>query len=505
LQLTLEPLSQQLARYSREYRRRHLEEGSRYWKPQQPPQNDQIGAYLSTVPVQLVEGGNRSGKTELGVVKSIHYCTGIHPTLSPLRQPPIYGRYVGKNWDESIEVIIKKFYAMVRRDDLLGYSWETAWSPGKGVLRFCLDKRRDVPGSKISFLTSAQNVQAHAGDDLDFVVMDEHHEHKYFIENMARLVDRGGWMMLTETPDLGRTWEDKEITEKIQNGSPRHKGWRFNSTLNPHLSKDGLEMLIDSLGGDEALYKCKILGIPTALSGLVYPMFNPNLHVIDDEAVPHKKFVHRQIIVDPHLRKPTAILWIGWTKDGFVYAYREAKWSPNAGGIADLASLIRTKSAGDTKINDWIMDEALGGNPDDESRNVFGEKPLITQLNEAGLPFLGTNVASDKAVWAGITKVRQLLIPDPISNIPRLRVSRACTQLIREAQIYQFRRDTAVDDESYRERLRNIEDDWITCLRYGIMAEPLWNLPEPMPQQRYDPDSGQPVFQQDNYIPGLEV
>jgi hypothetical protein len=191
------------------------------------------------------------------------------------------------------------------------------------------------------------------------------------------------------------------------------------------------------------------------------------------------------------LKKAAAIVWLGWTKTGDVYAYRTQRWKPNAGGIEDLATLIRIRSAGE-KINDWIVDEALGGDEKDSSRNMFGEKDLVVQLTEFNLPFVGTNVASDKNVKAGILKLRQFLRVDPTSGRPRLYVSRACADLIREFEIYQFRKNTPVDEESYRERLRNIEDDLVTLVRYGIMAEPIWNAPEQI-NERYDPESGLPT------------
>jgi phage terminase large subunit-like protein len=474
-----------------EMKRRNLEERIRFWEPQKPPENDQEAAYLSLAHVLYVGGGVRSGKTELAVAKGIKYCTGEHPTLSPLRKPPIYGRFVGTTWEHGIRLILKKFQSMVRRDDLYGGSWETAWSEKGGKLSFCLDKRKTIKGSSISFLTSQQHVDAHRGDDLDFVVMDEHHEQKYYTENISRLVDRNGWIMLTMTPEAGMTWEDREILEKVRTGHPDFRLWVFDSRKNRYLSSEGLALLIESVRGYPELFDTKVRGLMVALSGLVYPMFKREVHVIDDENVPVKKFIHRQVLLDMHLKKAAALLWTGWTKDGDLYCHRTARWKPRSAGIEDLASVIRIKSAGE-KINDWIIDEALGGDPNKQERNAFGEKDIIVQLNDLGLPFVGTNVASDKNVQAGILKLQRFLRVDPVSGRPRLYVARSCYDLIREFEIYQFRKLTAVDDESYRERLRNIEDDIVTLVRYAVMAEPTWNLPEQTPEL-YDPESGMPV------------
>jgi len=380
---------------------------------------------------------------------------------------------------------------MTRREDLLGQSWETAWSEKRGILTFCLDKQPRVKGSEISFLTSQQSVETHAGDDLDWVIMDEHHERKYFTENIARLVDRGGWAMLTMTPEAGITWEDEEILERIRQGEDDYGAWMFDSRLNPHLSEEGLKLLIKSLEGNPELFNTKIRGMMVVLSGRVYPMFRRERHVIDIEAVPHAKFVHRQVILDMHLKKASAIVCLGWTREGDVYAYRAFEWKPTSGGLEDLASLIRVKCAGE-KINDWIMDEALGGDPNKEDLNIFGEKDVIVQLNDLGLPFVGTNVASDKNVKAGVHKVRQFLRVDPVTGHTRLKISRDLHLLIRQFEIYQFKKDTKADEESYRERIRNVGDDQVTCVRYGIMAEPAWSSPEQI-REDYDTETGMPT------------
>src|SRR3990172_1503306 len=84
---------QRLLHYWQEMNRRQREERIRYWKPMEPPYNDQKSAFLSDATFQYVGGGNRSGKTELAVAKAIAVCTGRHPVLSKRKIPPVYLRY----------------------------------------------------------------------------------------------------------------------------------------------------------------------------------------------------------------------------------------------------------------------------------------------------------------------------------------------------------------------------------------------------------------------------
>lgn len=59
-----------------------------------------------------------------------------------------------------------------------------------------------------------------------------------------------------------------------------------------------------------------------ALSGqLIYPDFDPLIHVIDDEDVP--KSLTRYMAIDPHPRTPFAFLWLGINRFQDVYVYRD--------------------------------------------------------------------------------------------------------------------------------------------------------------------------------------
>jgi hypothetical protein len=62
---------------------------------------------------------------------------------------------------------------------------------------------------------------------------------------------------------------------------------------------------------------------------LVYPEFDPRIHVIPDEDVPAKMV--RYMSIDPHPRTPHAILWAGVDRWNDVYVYREY-WPSNVYG-----------------------------------------------------------------------------------------------------------------------------------------------------------------------------
>jgi phage terminase large subunit-like protein len=371
------------------------------------------------------------------------------------------------SYEDGIKAVIhKKIKELAPRHLLKGGSWPTAWSEKSRTLEA-------ANGSKMRFFSYEQDVNKMGGDDCDAVYLDEHAPEKMFIESVARTVDRDGYLVLTMTPEAGITWEEEKIIEASEH-DPDIAFWTFSTFNNPHLSKDGIAQL-EKLITDERLRDAKLYGRFVSLSGLVYPQFDRGLHVVPDGSIDIKPHWHQQFVIDPHHRKPSAMLWTAWDPDGNVcYVHQEAEFPPSAGGVPELAAFIRVKSSG-LKIDDWIGDEAMGG----EGKNIYGQGSVLSQLNTEGIPVVGTNQASDKAFAAGVSKIRSMLMPDPVSKQPRLYVAESCTKTIKQFMTYQYRKETAVDEELLREHVRNINDDYPTCARYAVMAEVDQSVGEP--------------------------
>mgnify|MGYP001578047275 CR=1 FL=1 len=374
-------LLEEMTRVVYEFERRGLEERYDTWQPCGPPYNDQLGFLTSTAQVRLLGGGNRTGKTETGVKDAIDVAIGKHPVRTRQHPPPVKLRYCGTTFEDGVSIILNKFRQMTPRRFLLGHSWESAWSEGKKTLTFALDGRKHTRGSVIRFKSATQALNTYGGEDLDGCYMDEHFQQAYYIENMARLVDRGGYMVMTMTPEAGLSWEEGEILLRAQQGDPNYSVWFFDTRLNPHISKEGLEQLIRSLEGNPQLFKAKIRGLFVALEGLVYPMFNEDVHVMQDDWDLLDRAVHFTTVLDPHLNKAWATGWYAWFRNGDVIKFQEDSWRKFEDGCEGYARRFRSKSFG-LPIDDYIMDEALGGTPKEEQINAFGQKSFITQLNE---------------------------------------------------------------------------------------------------------------------------
>lgn len=441
-----------------EKRRRKREERLRYFIPQRPPHgNDQLAFIMSPAKIRAAFGGNRSGKTEVAVVDALLYAVGRHPYRSRGRKPPVFLRFCApKMQDNIVAVVHKKIKEMVPRHELLSGSWRNAYFAGERTLRF-------ANGSEIRFFSYDQDRDAYGGADIDGFYMDEHAPKKLFEENIARTVDRDGYGVLTMTPEEGITWEEDDVIEASEFDDDIDY-WYFSTYDNPHLSRKGIADL-EKLITDPRLRDAKLLGRFVSLSGMVYPTFKREIHFIEPFTVP--EHWHFQFIIDPHHRKPSRMIWRAINHDGESFTVQEAEFSPSQGGVPELATFIRVKSAAFERIDDWIIDEAMGG----DGLNIFGKPSVGQGLNDEGIPVVSTNISSDKSFSAGILKVRSKLKIDPLTGKPTHSVFQTCRKTMKQYEKYSYRKKTKIDEELLREHVRNVNDDFVTCDRYGMMAE----------------------------------
>jgi hypothetical protein len=421
------------------------------------PCNDQYGFLHSSAKERWLFGGNRSGKTETAVTDCLLLCIGEHPVWSESHPPPVHVWFCAPSWqDNLVGVVLKKIREMVRRKDLVKSGFDRAWMAGAGQFKF---KNQSL----ITFKSANQSLTTWGGQDLDAAYVDEHIPISYYRELKMRLIDRAGFMVNSMTPELGSVmWERRHTLD--HSDDPNCKTWFFSVYGNPHLLPAGLEEVERTVGTDENLRQVKFFGKFVALSGLVYPMWQRGVHVVKDREFPAEW--QRGVLIDPHLKKDTAIIWVAWTPEGEMVVYRCAKIFLNPD---EIKKFIRVKSQGE-KIGVWIADEAMGG----EKKDLWGNDSIVKQLRSGddGLPFLGTNQASDKVFDAGIMRVREALTPDPVSKTPNLTVSDACQGVIDEIEEYQFIPMTTADERTFRERVRKVFDDYMDLLRYAVMATP---------------------------------
>jgi hypothetical protein len=456
------------AKISRELIRRREQERIREFVATEPPYNDQRGFLYSTAKERWVFGGNRSGKTEVGVADCIMLCTGTHPVRSVLYPTPVKVRYIGKSWTRGVDIIIEKFKAMVKRSDLEGKSWSSAFSEQKHQLFF-------ANGSWVKFLTSEQDVDKHGGDDLDAVYLDEHHERKFYDEAIMRLVDRNGYLVSTMTPELGITWEEDHVVDPA-NTDVAH--WFFDTEHNPYLSVEGVEAVKKQIK-DPVLAEAKLHGRFVPLTGLVIPQFNPTKHIIPDRQL-HPN-AQRVFCIDLHLKTPSAAMWAAWEPDDKygqrLIVYRTAKKMLS---VPEWKQYIRAKSAGE-KITLWLGDES---ERETAAPNIYGSDSIVADFNKGENPI--PLVQATKGVGsfeASVFRLRDWFSLDPVDDRCRIYIfascdyaneyiaGKPCGSLPWELKRFSFKAEHKADEETLRENVRTINDHLISDLRYIVQAD----------------------------------
>ena len=181
-----------------------------------PKQAEFLG---SREPVKAFFGGNRAGKTEVGIVDDLIQAVDAECLPSGLRRfkrwdPPFYCRIISPDFTSTMEgVIFEKLRTLAPRDQLLGNGWDKAYDKQRRVLRF-------KNGSWFQFLTSEQDVDKHSGARLHRVHFDEEPPgekgQQIWRENRMRLVDFApeSQAMFTMTPLFGLSWTFDEVWER---------------------------------------------------------------------------------------------------------------------------------------------------------------------------------------------------------------------------------------------------------------------------------------------------
>lgn len=301
--------------------------------------------------IQLILGGNRSGKTTPAASKVI--------SLGLKKKLKVW--VCGETFQDSIAIQQKKMSELVPRhrikygqyDDINGYT----------------NRKLQFDNNTLyTFKSYDQGVKVFQGDDIDIIWNDEEPPIEIIKEQQMRLIDRNGIMIITMTSLKGITdfirnyFEDCDILETrwaplVRKDLPvrARKGpvdifflW---TTDNPHIDQNRLMEDIKLMPETDRL--CRIYGMPTNLAGKIYMSFNREAHVIPMDSVPtHGNQLWN--VLDPHDRKPWAIGWYLVNKNGTIYCIDEYPLGSEAGGnfnemlyddktYADYAGIIKKR------------------------------------------------------------------------------------------------------------------------------------------------------------------
>lgn len=398
-----------------------------------------------------VFGGNRSGKTECGAVETVWLARGIHP----YRQ----NRKDVSCWVVSLSNQVQRDVAQQKILSYLDPTWivEVAMNSGKktgleyGVIDYIVIKNVFGGLSKIGFKSCEAGREKFQGASLDFVWFDEEPPKDIYDECKMRVLDRKGEIFGTMTPLKGLTFIYEEI---YLNKYDSDEVWcEFMEWAdNPYLDEGETELMQRTMS--EETLNSRRYGKFNSAVGLVYPEFDPSVHVIEPFDLPYEW--QDTMSIDPGLNNPLSCHWYAVDYDGnvFVVAEHYAKgmdvfW--HADKIKEKCRLLNwhTDSTGNYHA---LIDSAAN------QRTLASSKSVAELFCENGI---SVNTKVNKDVFSGINRVKGYLMP--LDKKPRLFIFSNCTNMIREIKSYWW---------GENDMPKKIDDHSMDELRYYISSRP---------------------------------
>ena len=398
-----------------------------------------------------VFGGNRSGKTECGAVETVWLARGIHP----YRQ----NRKDVSCWVVSLSNQVQRDVAQQKILSYLDPTWivEVAMNSGKktgleyGVIDYIVIKNVFGGLSKIGFKSCEAGREKFQGTSLDFVWFDEEPPKDIYDECKMRVLDRKGEIFGTMTPLKGLTFIYEEI---YLNKYDSDEVWcEFMEWAdNPYLDEGETELMQRTMS--EETLNSRRYGKFNSAVGLVYPEFDPSVHVIEPFDLPYEW--QDTMSIDPGLNNPLSCHWYAVDYDGNVYVVAEhyAKgmdvfW--HADKIKEKCRLLNwhTDSKGNYQA---LIDSAAN------QRTLASSKSVAELFCENGI---SVNTKVNKDVFSGINRVKGYLMP--LDKKPRLFIFSNCTNMIREIKSYWW---------GENDMPKKIDDHSMDELRYYISSRP---------------------------------
>jgi phage terminase large subunit-like protein len=250
-----------LAKALYELERRRLVNPLKYFKPLENDKINQKAFHESKKKNLIVLGGNRSGKTLNGVVK----------TLNILLERDNAQGWAATFSDLLIPVLERKYFEQLPKDRVIYGEYNEQRGFKNQLIIFDNE-------SVLRFKTYEQGWETFQGASKDVIHLDEEAPDEMIVkECKMRLIDRRGTLIRTMTPINGFTYTYNEI---IESKDPELEVFNWDSRFNIYIPKDELERIIESFPDKER--EVRLTGkFVNLTSGQVYYNFSMNENVID--------------------------------------------------------------------------------------------------------------------------------------------------------------------------------------------------------------------------------
>lgn len=383
----------------------------------------------------------------------------------------------------------------------------------------------------IYFKTIDQDPKTFETADVSIIIFDEPPPYRLFTAAVSR-TRKGGIIIIPATPLFEAAWFVDEIIDKVdEDGDKYHQTvnvwtnciekageWdlgRWGVQKKGNLWHRNIEFQIRNWDPDEV--EARRDGEFKYLVGLVYKTYKADLHWLKEPipAIPSPMHYMYRMIIDPHDRRPPAIIWVRYDKFGRRYIMRE--WPSRIDPQYNHLPYHKIKSADPLTIRDFIsiiakierefeipqkrlqriMDPRFGRKPiRTTGRTVAQEYTHIARNLKDDLKLadnwgfilsLGDDTAEGATLAAGHKAVKEILKPMADGDLP-LVIDPSCYNVNYAMTHYSYDELTPKQEEKKEvsERVREIGKDFADCVRYDVMV-PFTYVELPFEKDPYEP------------------
>lgn len=399
-------------------------------------------------------GANRIGKTTIGAV--IAHSTLIGKWLwngEPVPIPhklPRKVRYVGQDWEKHIKAVVepalKKWWPKQRKVETRKNNF--------GVEAFWTDVET---GSTLELMSNNQEADLHEGWDGDLIIYDEPPRREIRVANARGLIDRKGRELFCMTL-LKEAWVDREVIKATnEDGTPdttvfNVHGGDISVNIGYGITQEGVDQFAKTLTDEEK--DARLRGIPSYMSGLVYPTFNRQKHLIARFPIPTNWPV--DIRIDIHPRERQAVLFVATDERNYKYACDEIWEHGDGTQIAD--EIVRFISRNAYRVGTIKIDPLSKG--DSNNENTVYDKVADVLIRHGHLLYVATK---DKT--AGILEVKNSLLGP--NKMPSLFFFDDLKRTVFEIEGYMYDKETQKPQDKDDHMMENLYRVLLDGTRYS--------------------------------------
>lgn len=325
----------------------------------------------------------------------------------------------------------------------------------------------------IDVKTHSMDVVSHAGPDYDAVIFNEPAPKDIYAENVSRtrmggLEGNGGMVFLFLTPLGQATYLRQDV---VNSDAPEGEIYFTEGNIwenckdiagtRGQLSKDAIDFQIrewKKLGED--VYQARAFGKFTSFSGVIFPIFSTNQHVVDPFQIPQNWNMYQ--LLDPHETKPPFVIWIAKSplNHNFVVAeYPNQQWDQ----IKTTSKTIRQfcgefdliEKGRHTTFSYMPKSVAYRREGDPNRMNVRYPNSGLTLKQEYSYYGYDFSTSANDDITLGHDRVRELLSydverPTGSTNMPRLFIFKPCRNVINALLDYKVDADSGKIDPTWK-------------------------------------------------------